>query len=129
MKGLSLIHGGIKDETIYFKKNGVPEFKIVDFSSAFFLDEIPETSDANNGGGPGTPDVIYKVLQARASGPAEKTTTSVERVDQWALGCLLFKLHFKKEVDVTDTEGSLKKVISELNLPANKYYMFRSLIS
>ena len=42
MKGLSLIHGGIKAENIFFKKRGVPEFKLIDFSSAFFLDEEPE---------------------------------------------------------------------------------------
>ena len=42
MKGLSLIHGSIKAENIFFKKRGVPEFKLIDFSSAFFLDEEPE---------------------------------------------------------------------------------------
>lgn len=42
MKGLSLIHGGIKASNIFFKQKGVPEFKLIDFSAAFFLDEEPE---------------------------------------------------------------------------------------
>ena len=42
MKGLNLVHGGITEDVIFFTKNGVPKFKIVDFSSAFFLDEPAE---------------------------------------------------------------------------------------
>lgn len=94
MKGLSLIHGGIKDETIYFKKNGVPEFKIVDFSSAFFLDELPESFDSKRG--TYTAPEIEVISQIRsAEDPAGRAAISLEKVDQWALGCLLFKLHFK----------------------------------
>jgi serine/threonine protein kinase len=39
MKGLGMIHGAIKPENIFFKKKNVPEFKLLDFSCAFFLDE------------------------------------------------------------------------------------------
>lgn len=42
MKGLSLIHGGIKSSNIFFKNKGVLDFKLIDFSAAFFLDEEPE---------------------------------------------------------------------------------------
>ena len=38
MKGLSLIYSGISPTNIFFKKSGVPEFKLVDFSHSFFLD-------------------------------------------------------------------------------------------
>lgn len=41
MKGLSLVHGGLKPNNIFFKNRNVPEFKLVDFSLAFFLDEEP----------------------------------------------------------------------------------------
>jgi len=40
MKGLSMVHGAIKPENIFFKKRNVPEFKLLDFSCAFFLDEL-----------------------------------------------------------------------------------------
>jgi len=41
MKGLSLLHGSIRPKNIFFKKKGIPEFKLIDFSQAFFLDEEP----------------------------------------------------------------------------------------
>jgi tRNA A-37 threonylcarbamoyl transferase component Bud32 len=42
MNGLGLIHGSITPMNIFFRKSGVPEFKLVDFSHAFFLDEQPD---------------------------------------------------------------------------------------
>ena len=41
MKGLSLVHGAVRAENIFFSKKNVPEFKLLDFSCAFFLDELP----------------------------------------------------------------------------------------
>lgn len=32
MKGLSLLHGSIRPKNIFFKKKGIPEFKLIDFS-------------------------------------------------------------------------------------------------
>ena len=42
MQGLSLIHGGVNASNIFFKNKGVPEFKLLDFSASFFLDEQPD---------------------------------------------------------------------------------------
>ena len=109
MKGLSLIHGGVNSENIFFKYKGVPEFKLLDFSAAFFLDEQPEQIyDVNSSYQ--APELI---AYAKAKTAEEKAAISLEKVDLWALGCLLFELHFRVPINSKDVEGSLRRVLKE----------------
>ena len=95
MKGLSLIHGGIKPGNIFFKQEGVPQFKLLDFSAAFFLDEQPE--EILHAKSSYTAPELEAYAQAKNR--EEKAAIRLDRVDQWALGCLLYELHFKVQVD------------------------------
>ena len=125
MKGLSLVHGGLKPQNIFFKRKGVPEFKLIDFSSAFFLDDKPEEILAVRGS--------YRApeldLYSQAKTEEEKAGISLEKVDHWALGALLYELHFKEPIDTSDVEGSLSRAVRDLNLAHSNYWRFRSLIA
>mmetsp|Transcript_20242 Transcript_20242/g.27359 ORF Transcript_20242/g.27359 Transcript_20242/m.27359 type:complete len:124 (-) Transcript_20242:111-482(-) len=92
MKGLSLVHGGLRAENIFFTRKNVPEFKLLDFSCAFFLDEVPqhlaELKSSN------TAPELQEYACARTT--LERSQYPLERVDHWALGSLLFQLHFKE---------------------------------
>lgn len=39
--GLNLIYGNLKPCNVFFKRKGVPVFKLIDFSTAFFRDQLP----------------------------------------------------------------------------------------
>ena len=53
----------------------------------------------------------------------------MDKVDHWALGCLLFELHFQQPLETNDVMGSLQRALTELNLPKTKYCVFGSLIT
>ena len=72
MQGLELVHGSLRAENIFFKNSGVPDFKLIDFSKALFMDEMPQNGKAGN-----TEDLV-------------------------ALGKLLYELHFKQPVNMGD---------------------------
>ena len=80
MKGLSLIHGSIKAENIFFKKRGVPEFKLIDFSSAFFLDEEPEEEIFEINNEYRAPE-LEQYAQAIKADSSKKPNVSLEKVD------------------------------------------------
>jgi len=90
MKGLSLVHGAVTAENIFFKKKNVPEFKLLDFSCAFFIDELPKhVPDLQKAGS--APELLA-YAQARTSW--ERSRYTLDKLDYWNLGCLLFQLHF-----------------------------------
>jgi len=98
MQGLSLVHGAVRAENIFFSKKTVPEFRLLDFSCAFFLDEFPErlADLRQNNSAP----ELNNFAQAQTAW--ERSQYPLEHLDQWALGLLLFKLHFKE--DLSDVE-------------------------
>lgn len=112
-KGLNLVHGSLRPENIYFTKKDVPEFKLLDFSCAFFLDETPKhLAELRNG------STAPELKDCAGFGNSwEGQESQLSRLDQWDLGTLLFKLHFKESVDPKDVNGSFRRVLQELNLP------------
>lgn len=125
MNGLSLIHGSLRSSNIFFKRSGVPEFKLIDFSSAFFLDEQPASvQDINT---QYRAPELGQMMNARSF--EQKAQISLQKVDLWALGCLLFELHFRRPLDTTDVQGSLRQALQEHGLPQANYYLFNSLVS